>query len=39
VEFRVNACDRPDEYDALKLEYADKVLHEADQSRLWLKGV
>jgi prephenate dehydrogenase (NADP+) len=35
----VNACDRPDEYDALKFEYVNKVLHAADQSRSWLKGV
>jgi hypothetical protein len=37
VASRVNACDRPDKYDTLKLEYADKVLHAADQSRLRLK--
>jgi prephenate dehydrogenase (NADP+) len=39
VASRVNACDIPDKYDALKLEYTDKVLHVADQSRLGLKRV
>jgi hypothetical protein len=39
VASRVNACDIPDKYDALKLEYADKVPHVADQSRLRLKRV
>jgi hypothetical protein len=39
VTSRVNACDIPDKYNALKLEYADKVLHVADQSRLRLKRV
>jgi hypothetical protein len=33
VASSVNACDVPEKYDTLKLEYADKVLHVVSQSK------